>query len=80
VLASAVFEPSLREQLQAANDTWTGLVAERIAAAHDGVDPREAAERLTALIDGLSARWLAGLITRERACELLEGAIARELG
>jgi AcrR family transcriptional regulator len=80
VLASAVFEPSLREQLRAANDTWTALVAERFAAAHADIDPQEAAERLTALIDGLSARWHAGLITRERACELLEGAIARELG
>jgi hypothetical protein len=44
------------------------------------VDAQAAAERLTALIDGLSARWLAGLLPRERARELLDAAIARELG
>ena len=38
------------------------------------------AERLTALVDGLSSRWLAGLVTRERARELLAAAIAAELG
>ena len=44
------------------------------------VDPHACAERLTALVDGLSARWLAGLVTRERARELLAAAIAAELG
>ncbi len=76
VLASAVFEPALRDGLRDANGTWTELVAEAIGApgAHDK------AERLTALVDGLSSRWLAGLITRARAEELLRGAIAAELG
>ena len=78
VLASAVFEPALREGLAAASATWTQLVAIAI----DGGSPaaHEKAERLTALVDGLSARWLAGLITRTRAQELLRGAIAAELG
>ena len=38
-----------------------------------------AAERLTALVDGLSSRWLAGALDRDRARELLEAAIAAEL-
>jgi len=85
VLASAVFEADLRDQLRDASGTWSELVARAIAAGvADGsipgtVDPGAAAERLTALVDGLSARWLAGVIDRERARELLAGAIAREI-
>jgi AcrR family transcriptional regulator len=77
VLASAVFEPALRDGLRDANATWS----DRVARAIDGGSPaaRESAERLTALVDGLSARWLAGVLTRERARELLAGAIAVEL-
>jgi AcrR family transcriptional regulator len=78
VLASAVFEPALREGLAAASASWTDVVAIAI----DGGSPaaHEKAERLTALVDGLSARRLAGLITRTHAQELLRGAIAAELG
>ena len=85
VLASAVFEPELRDQLREASQTWSNLVANAIEeGVQDGsirgdVDADACAERLTALVDGLSARWLAGLVTRERARELLGAAIAREL-
>ena len=85
VLASAVFEPGLRDQLRAANATWVSLVACRIRAGQaDGSvradrDPQGSAERLTALVDGLSGRWLAGLYERERAAELLTEAIREEL-
>lgn len=72
VLASAVFEPELRDQLKDATEAWNALVADAL-----GADP-DAAERLTALVDGLSARWLAGLMSRERARELLAAAIAAE--
>jgi AcrR family transcriptional regulator len=71
VLASAVFEPALRDGLREASESWTDLVEQAVGS-------RDAAERLTALVDGLSARWLAGLITRARARELLVGAIAAE--
>ena len=86
VLASAMFEPELRDQLREASETWTDLVAGAIREGlEDGsisgdVDARACAERLTALVDGLSSRWLAGLVTRERARELLAAAIAAELG
>jgi AcrR family transcriptional regulator len=86
VLASAVFEPKLRDGLREASGTWTGLVAAEIEAGvadgsiPAGVDAREAAERLTALVDGVSARWLAGVIDRERARDLLKAAVDRELG
>ena len=45
-----------------------------------GVDPDACAERLTALVDGLSSRWLAGIVEREAAQTLLADAIAVELG
>jgi AcrR family transcriptional regulator len=86
VLASAVFEPDLRDQLREASRTWSELVAGAIEEGiADGsiradVDAQACAERLTALVDGLSARWLAGLASRERARDLLAAAIARELG
>jgi hypothetical protein len=85
VLASAMFEPELRDQLREASDTWSELVAAAIAeGVRDGsipvhVDAHPSAERLTALVDGLSARWLAGVVTRERAQELLAAGIDREL-
>jgi AcrR family transcriptional regulator len=85
VLASAVFEPELRAQLREASETWSDLVAEAIAEGiADGsirgdIDAKASAERLTALVEGLSARWLGGVTTRERARELLATAIAREL-
>jgi AcrR family transcriptional regulator len=85
VLASAVFEADLREQVAAASATWVELVAERIrlgggdGSIRSDADPVASAERLTALVDGLSARWLAGLLERERARELLAGAVEREL-
>lgn len=85
VLASAVFEPDLRDQLREAGQTWSELVAAGIAeGVHDGsipgdVDACACAERLTALVDGLSARWLAGIATREHARDLLAAGIEREL-
>ena len=75
VLASAVFEPELRDGLADATAAWNRLVADRLR--EDGAeDPDATAERLTALVDGLSARWLAGLITRERARELLAAELS----
>ena len=84
VLASAVFEPDLRDQLRAASETWSDLIAAAIAEGiRDGsirgdVDAHACAERVTALVDGLSSRWLAGLVSRERAQELLAAGIDRE--
>jgi AcrR family transcriptional regulator len=86
VLASAMFEPDLRDGLRAATRAWNELVASAIRDGLEdgsigaGIDPDACAERLTALIDGLSSRWLAGIITREAAQTLLADAIAVELG
>ena len=65
IQASAVFEPDLREQVREATDAWVALVTTAIEAEAPQVrDTRMAAERLTALVDGLSNRWLAGVGVR----------------
>jgi AcrR family transcriptional regulator len=85
VLASAVFEPELRAGLQTAARTWSELIANAIRTGRgDGsissqVDAQVSAERLTALVEGLSAHWLAGIMTRTRARQLLADGITLEL-
>jgi AcrR family transcriptional regulator len=85
ILASAVFEPELREQLRDATVAWVELVADTIRRGIDDgsiepdVRPDAAASRLTAIVEGLSARWLAGILERDEARALLADAIAVEL-
>ncbi|MFI6294576.1 TetR family transcriptional regulator C-terminal domain-containing protein [Nonomuraea sp. NPDC050790] len=84
--ASAVFNPGLREPLNASTRAWAddvaGLVGQARAAglAAAGADPLDVAERLTALVEGVSERWLSGSATLERARELVKGAVVAELG
>ncbi|MEZ0115681.1 AcrR family transcriptional regulator [Catenulispora sp. EB89] len=84
--ASAIFETDLRERLEGATAAWVREMAERVALAQEaglareGVDPDDVAERLTALVEGLSERWLSGTLGLERARDLLRGAIVAELG
>ena len=86
VTATAVFEEELRDDVRGAAEAWRDMVAEAIQrGVEDGsidgsVDPLEAAESLITLVDGLCNRWLAGAMPRERACELLRGALHRALG
>ncbi|MFC9789319.1 TetR/AcrR family transcriptional regulator [Rhodococcus sp. NPDC127528] len=84
--ASAVFSDDLRDSLCATTRSWVGDVVTLIGEAQaaglvdTAVVPLDAGERLTALVEGLSERWLSGSITVERARQLLAGAIAVELG
>ncbi|HEV7493319.1 TetR/AcrR family transcriptional regulator [Baekduia sp.] len=86
VMASAFFDPSLRDQLAEASDRWAALVADAVwRGQEDGsigalTAPADLAALLTSMVDGLSARWLAGLITRERARELLAMSVMSMLG
>jgi AcrR family transcriptional regulator len=86
VMAAAFFDHSLREQLAEASERWSALVAEAVwRGQEDGTvlalsAPEDLAALLTAMVDGISARWLAGLITRERARELLEMSVTSLLG
>ncbi|WP_063775256.1 TetR/AcrR family transcriptional regulator [Streptacidiphilus anmyonensis] len=81
--ASAVFDPEPREDLAAATLAWVHGTAELLGRAHPGgTAPAHAAaaERLTALLEGLSQRWLSGSIPLEHARHLLAEAVAVELG
>ena len=68
VTALAAFDPELREDVRRATSAWGDAVATAIArGVRDGsvvpsVDPASAAGALTALIDGVTARWLAGAL------------------
>ncbi|MFE1949242.1 TetR/AcrR family transcriptional regulator [Streptomyces sp. NPDC059524] len=80
--ASAVFEPDLREDLARSTLTWV----HEVAALLGGVRPTApavalagAAERLTALLEGLSMRWLSGTLQLAHARTLLSEAIAAEV-
>ncbi|MFD4247387.1 TetR/AcrR family transcriptional regulator [Streptomyces sp. NPDC058525] len=84
--ASAIFDADLREPLAESTHSWSQDTADAISDAQAAgladlrVEPLDAAERLTALVEGLSERWLSGSLTLERARELLTGAVDAELG
>ncbi|MEU7217507.1 TetR/AcrR family transcriptional regulator [Nocardia iowensis] len=84
--ASAVFQPELRDQLRGATARWTGYLSELIRDAKERgavpaeIAPADAAERLTALVEGVSMRWLSGTLELARARELVRGAVPLELG
>lgn len=85
--ASAVFDPDLREQLAISTRAWVDDLAHLIRRARPAgpevapdTAPEAAAERLTALVEGLSGRWLSGTTSLGRAHELLRDAIDLELG
>ncbi|MCB8901582.1 MULTISPECIES: TetR/AcrR family transcriptional regulator [unclassified Streptomyces] len=80
--ASAVFDPVLREDLARATLIWV----QEVAALLGQVQPMApaatlaaAAERLTALLEGLSMRWLSGGIAIDHARTLLREAVDVEL-
>ncbi|MET0604239.1 MAG: TetR family transcriptional regulator [Baekduia sp.] len=86
VMSAAFFDPSLREQLAEASTRRSALVAEAVwRGQEDGsigalAAPDDLAALLTAAVDGISGRWLAGLIGRERARELLAMSVTSLLG
>ncbi|MFJ9419342.1 TetR/AcrR family transcriptional regulator [Streptomyces sp. NPDC101227] len=85
VRAAATFEEGLRRTLASLTERWLVDVAELIADGQDdgsicaSVDSRAAAVRLTSLVEGLSGRWLAGLLTTAEARAHVATALEREL-
>ncbi|WP_035795633.1 TetR/AcrR family transcriptional regulator [Kitasatospora mediocidica] len=80
--ASAVFEPDLREDLAKATLVWVQEVADllgRAAPMSTATALAAAAERLTALLEGLSVRWLSGGLPLDHARELMSGSVEAEL-
>ncbi|MED7947697.1 TetR/AcrR family transcriptional regulator [Streptomyces sp. BE303] len=80
--ASAVFDPDLREDLARATLVWVQEVTDllgRVYPMNGAASLAASAERLTALLEGLSVRWLSGSLPVAHARELMVGAIDGEL-
>ncbi|WP_455358162.1 TetR/AcrR family transcriptional regulator [Streptomyces sp. SYSU K21746] len=80
--ASAVFDEVLREDLARATLVWVQEVAAllgRVRPMAPAAALAAAAERLTALLEGLSMRWLSGTLQISHARTLMSGAIDAEL-
>ncbi|MFE4257296.1 TetR/AcrR family transcriptional regulator [Streptomyces sp. NPDC056883] len=80
--ASAIFDPALREDLARASLNWTHDVASLLG----GIRPTApapalatSAERLTALLEGLSMRWLSGALPLAHARDLMREAVSVEI-
>ncbi|MCS7007010.1 MAG: TetR/AcrR family transcriptional regulator, partial [Thermoleophilia bacterium] len=86
VLATSAFDARLRPTVRSAVEAWVQSVASAIRTGiEDGsvrpdVDPARAAQHLTALVEGLSDRWLAGALTTAEARAVLDEAISGVLG
>ncbi|MGW1753319.1 TetR/AcrR family transcriptional regulator [Streptomyces mirabilis] len=85
--AAALREPALQEVTRDLDKQWkaaiTEVIAEGVAAGEFACpDPTGAALRLTALLDGLAVQMTAytGAVSRARAQEWVDEALARELG
>ncbi|MCX5094607.1 TetR family transcriptional regulator [Streptomyces sp. NBC_00365] len=85
--AAALREPTLQEVTRGLDRQWKAAITEVIAEGVAGgefecPDPTGAALRLTALLDGLAVQMTAytGAVSRARAQEWVDEALARELG
>ncbi|MET9976196.1 TetR/AcrR family transcriptional regulator [Streptomyces microflavus] len=80
--ASAVFDPELRGELALASVIWVREVADQLGEVRPTA-PESAltasAERLTALLEGLSARWLSGILPLTDARTRMREAIGVEV-
>ncbi|GAA5020572.1 hypothetical protein GCM10025734_74920 [Kitasatospora paranensis] len=77
-----MFDPDLREDLARATLVWAQEVAEllgRVRPMSGAAMLAASAERLTALVEGLSVRWLSGSLPLAHARDLMAGAIDTEL-
>ncbi|MEU4119913.1 TetR/AcrR family transcriptional regulator [Kitasatospora sp. NPDC028055] len=80
--ASAVFDETLREDLARATRVWVQEIAGLLGAVQpmsSAVALAGAAERLTALLEGLSTRWLSGSLPVAHARALMAEAIDSEI-
>lgn len=83
--AVAVFDPTVRPYVRQVCASWSDKVSRTIEfGIADGsiagdTDPESAAEILSTLVDGLCARWLAGVLELDQARGLLQAALERHL-
>lgn len=85
IRATAVFDGKLAANLSRTTEKWQADIASAVREAQAAgavprdVDADEAAVGLTALVEGLSGRWLTGHLTAGRASEILRAAAVRLL-
>jgi hypothetical protein len=83
---SAIFDERLAESVRRSSETWieqiAGLIDEAQAAGSVGRDVNvdDATVRLSAVVDGLGLQILTGILSHDRAAELITGALEMELG
>ncbi len=83
---TAIFDQGLRPTIAALTQRWVADIADLIRSGqHDGsiavaLDPEEMGVRLSALVEGISARWLTGILTTEQARAHLTAMAVAMLG
>lgn len=84
--AGAFFDDDLKAAVAKWSNHWVKIIADLIVKGkEDGsisasIEPDAAAQRMTGIVDSLGGRVLLGVMSRERAVELMNGAVDRELG
>ncbi|MFE3292727.1 TetR/AcrR family transcriptional regulator [Rhodococcus sp. NPDC059234] len=79
--ASAVYEEALRGPLARTTAAWVSEIADAVSQAQlagevaGTIDPHRAAVTMTALVEGLSGRWLCREISTDDARSLVLGAV-----
>ncbi|SJN10214.1 HTH-type transcriptional regulator BetI [Leucobacter sp. 7(1)] len=76
VRAAAVFDAGRAAAVARSTGAWEADVAGLVAAAAPQLDAAAAALTLTALIEGLSGRWLTGQLSAAQAQAAVRGALA----
>ncbi len=83
---TAIFDHALRPTLIALTQRWIDDIAELVRTGHDDgsiptpLDADDTGVRLSALVEGISARWLNGILTTAQARDHLAAAAAAILG
>lgn len=86
IRASAVFDATLREHLARTTEAWQADIATAVRAAQESAgirghaDADDLALALTALVEGITARWLSGQLDTDRARTALRDSAARLVG
>jgi AcrR family transcriptional regulator len=86
VRGAAVFDPALRPVMASATTKWLADIADLVrlgqtdGSISGGVDAQALAIRMTALVEGMSNRWLAEQMTTDEARARISAAIELELG
>lgn len=84
--AGAFFDDDLKAAVRKWSGHWIKIIADLIVKAQEegslpgGIDVDAAAQRLTGIVDSLGGRVLVGVMDRERATEIMRGAVRNELG